>query len=147
MGFFALNSRTAAVAAGRGARIAFRLLRAVAEVGAGAEVLALRAQHRGAAIRIGVECVECVAERIDQRDVEEIVRRALDLDHGHVAFLRDFYIAVFHRNPLCIARNGSRSLISNAAFAMLGTLVEPTQRKGQARCSRGRSVTCESLRS
>jgi hypothetical protein len=54
--------------------------RAVAEIGAGAERLALRRQHDGAHVGIPIEGFENRGEFLDQRDIEEIVRRAPDLD-------------------------------------------------------------------
>ncbi len=58
-----------------------------AEIGAGAERFALRGQHQGAAIGVGVKCLERGGELSDQRDVEKIVRRPPDLDQSHVTGL------------------------------------------------------------
>src|SRR6185436_9749200 len=54
---------------------------AVAEIRAGAERFTLRRQNDRAAIRVVVELLERVGQRLDQLHVEEIVRRAPDL-HG-----------------------------------------------------------------
>jgi len=58
---------------------------AIGEVGAGAKRRALRAQHDGAAARLGLQRFERVGQRGDQRHVEVVVRRAAHLDHGHRA--------------------------------------------------------------
>ena len=55
------------------------------EIRAGAERLALRRKHDGAALRIGVERIEGLGDRADERIVEIIVRRPPDLDRGDVA--------------------------------------------------------------
>src|SRR3954469_5682508 len=47
---------------------------------AGTEALALRRQHHGAPGRIGIRRFEGGGDLLDQGDVEEIVRRPLDLD-------------------------------------------------------------------
>jgi hypothetical protein len=52
------------------------------EVGSGTEVLALCRQHDRAAGRIGVEPLECVGERLDHSEGEEVVRRAAQ---AHIA--------------------------------------------------------------
>ena len=54
------------------------------EVGAGAEVLALRAQHDGPARGVVVEPEDGVDERRMSVDVEEVVGRAVDLDRRDV---------------------------------------------------------------
>ncbi len=61
--------------------------RAVAEIGAGAERLALRRKDDGTALHIGVERIERAGDLVDQRDVEEVVRRAADLDQADEAML------------------------------------------------------------
>src|SRR5262249_237100 len=58
---------------------------AVAEIRAGAERLALRRQHGRAATRVVIERLERARNLVDQRDIEEIVGRAPDLDQGNVA--------------------------------------------------------------
>ena len=56
-----------------------------AEVGAGTKMAALRAQHDGAAPRVGVEPLVDVRNLVDQVVVEEIVRWAMNLDGRDVA--------------------------------------------------------------
>ena len=58
--------------------------RAVGEIGARAEGLPLGAQHHGAAARVAVELLEGVRDLIDERVVEVVVGRTLDLDLAHV---------------------------------------------------------------
>ena len=58
---------------GFGARLLL-LPRRIVEVGAGAERLALRGQHRCADFDVAVEFIECVRDLIDQRDIEKIQR-------------------------------------------------------------------------
>ena len=53
--------------------------RATAEVGSRAKVAALRSQHDGATAVFCVQRLERIAELLDQRAVEEVVGRALDL--------------------------------------------------------------------
>ena len=69
-------------------------LRTVGEIGAGAERLALRAQHVGADVVVLVERLEGIGDLVDQGIVEEIVRRPLDLDHADMTFVRDADILV-----------------------------------------------------
>ena len=70
--------------------IALRVeLRAVAEVGARAERLAVGAQHAGADVAVFVEALEGIGDLLDQRHVEEVVRRTLDLDDADVALGRN----------------------------------------------------------
>src|SRR4029077_9479170 len=57
----------------------------VAEIGAGAEGLALRSQHQGAATGVRIKHLKGGGKFSDQRDVEIIVRRPSDLDQSHVA--------------------------------------------------------------
>ena len=73
--------------------------RAVAEIGAGAKGLALRRQHHGAAFDILVERFERAGDFLDQRDVEEIIRRTADFDQRDMAgfFDRDI-LERAHRN-------------------------------------------------
>ena len=63
--------------------------RTIAEIGAGAERLALRCQHHRAAIDVLIERLERAGDFLDQRDVEKIIRRPPDLDQRHVAGLLD----------------------------------------------------------
>src|SRR5262249_56034659 len=58
---------------------------AVAEIGAGAERLALRRQHGGAATVVLVERLEGAGDLVDESDVEKIVGRPPDLDQGDEA--------------------------------------------------------------
>ena len=61
-------------------------LRPVGEIGAGAERLALGAEHVGADLVVLVERLEGIGDLVDQRIVEEIVRRPLDLDDADMTF-------------------------------------------------------------
>ena len=70
------------------ARLGF-LARRIVEIGAGAERLALGGQYHGAGFRIVVDVGQRVGDLVDQRDVEEVQRRPLDLDGGDVAGLLD----------------------------------------------------------
>ena len=56
---------------------------AIAEIGAGAEGLALRREHDRAAGGVAVERLEGVGQALDQDVVEEVVRRPADLDGRH----------------------------------------------------------------
>ncbi|MHC2423754.1 hypothetical protein ACVIST_000499 [Bradyrhizobium elkanii] len=66
----------------------------IAEIGAGAERLALRRQHRGADLDIVVELLQRVGDLVDQRDVEEIQRRLSDFDQADMAVGFDADISV-----------------------------------------------------
>ena len=70
------------VAAGPGGR-------PVGEVGAGAERLALGAQHVGADVAVAVERLEGIGDLVDQRIVEEVVRRTLNFDDADMALAAD----------------------------------------------------------
>jgi hypothetical protein len=72
----------------RAARRGHRCL-ALRKVGAGTEGRALRRQHDGAALRIGFEPLERVGQRGNQRDIEVVMRRAAQFDHGDVAVVFD----------------------------------------------------------
>src|SRR6266481_5317519 len=61
----------------------------VAEIGAGAERLALRGENRTADFDIAVEFLQRIRDLVDQRDVEEIQRRLSDLDETDMAVLLD----------------------------------------------------------
>ncbi len=67
----------------------------VAEIGAGAERLALGGEHRGADLDVVVEFFQRVGDLVDQRDVEEVQRRFADFDQADVAVLLDADISVF----------------------------------------------------
>jgi len=67
----------------------------VGEIGAGAERLALRGQHRGADFDVLVELFQRVGDLVDQRDVEEVQRRLADFDQADMAMLLDADISVF----------------------------------------------------
>src|SRR5665213_1349769 len=67
---------------------------AVAEISPGAERLALRGQHHCAATGVLVERFERAGDFLDQRDVEEVIRRAPDLDQRHMAMGLDADIFV-----------------------------------------------------
>ena len=69
-------------------------LRPVGEIGAGAERLALGAQHVGADVAVAVERLEGIGDLVDQRIVEEVVRRPLDLDDPDMTFAADADILV-----------------------------------------------------
>src|SRR3546814_1354310 len=62
---------------------------ALGEVGAGAEGLALRAQDDRAQVGIRVDVIESVGDRVDERIVEKVVRRTLDLDGRDHAVVGD----------------------------------------------------------
>ena len=66
----------------------------VAEIGAGAERLALRRQHRGADFDVLVEFLQRIRDLVDQRDVEEIQRRPADFDQADMAVLLDADVSV-----------------------------------------------------
>jgi hypothetical protein len=68
-------------------------LRAVAEIGSGAEGFALRCQHHGTNVAVFVEAFEGAGNVLDQRDIEEIVWRPSDLDQSDVAALFDANVA------------------------------------------------------
>ena len=53
------------------------------------ERFALGRQHDGPALRVFVHCRKCVRDLADQTEVEEVVRRTLDLDGGDVSVERD----------------------------------------------------------
>ena len=77
-------------------RRCFLLLpRRIAEIGAGAERLALRGEHRGADFDVLVELLQRVRDLVDQRDVEEVQRRLADFDQADMAVLLDADISVF----------------------------------------------------
>ena len=69
-------------------------LRPVGEIGAGAERLALGAQHVGADVAVAVESLEGIGDLVDQRIVEEVVRRPLDLDDPDMTLAADADILV-----------------------------------------------------
>src|SRR5713226_1618786 len=69
---------------GRPAALAVQVA-AVAEIGAGAEGLALRCQHARAAAVVRVERLERAGDLVDERDIEEIVGWPPDLDQGDEA--------------------------------------------------------------
>ena len=69
-------------------------LRPVGEIGAGAERLALGAQHVSPDVAVAVERLEGVGDLVDQRIVEEIVRRPLDFDDADMTFAADADILV-----------------------------------------------------
>src|ERR1700733_10484304 len=73
---------------GLGARLLL-LPRRIVEIGTGAERLALRRQHRGADFDVAVEFLERIRDLVDQRDVEEIQRRAPDFDQADMPDLLD----------------------------------------------------------
>jgi DNA-binding transcriptional ArsR family regulator/MFS family permease len=83
-----------------------------AEIRARAEVLALGAEHDRAAVRVGVQRLERLAERVDQRDVEEVVGRPPDLRGRHVVVRKlDPHIPMVsdrHRFLPCLVSRVSR---------------------------------------
>ena len=84
------------LAAGSLFRACFLLLPLrIGEIGAGAERLALRGEHRGADFDVVVELLQRVGDLVDQRDVEEIQRRLSDFDQADVTVLLDADIRVF----------------------------------------------------
>jgi hypothetical protein len=72
-------------------QVADRPLGAAGEVRPGTEVPALGAQHDGPA-RTGLELLVRVGDRRDQRDIEEVVGRTVQLDRG------DMVVAKLHRD-------------------------------------------------
>src|ERR1043166_3584671 len=62
---------------------------AVAEVRARAERLALRCQHNRATARVLIERLERLGDLMDERNIEEIVRRPADFDQRDEAGLLD----------------------------------------------------------
>ena len=74
---------------------------AVFEIGAGAKRRPLRRQHDGAARAVGLEVFKGIGQSSDERDVEEIVRRAAHLDRGDMAIQADVDVGVAHGLILC----------------------------------------------
>src|ERR1700722_4675460 len=70
------------------------LPRWIAEIGAGAERLALRRQHRGADFDVAVEFLQRVRDLVDQGDVEEVQWGFSDLDEADVTVLLDADVRV-----------------------------------------------------
>jgi hypothetical protein len=79
---------------GRLGRLLFLPL-GIAEIGAGAERLALGCENRGADFDVLVEFLQRVGDLVDQGDVEKIQRRPLDFDQADVAVFFDADIGVF----------------------------------------------------
>src|SRR4029450_9262569 len=69
-------------------------LRTIGEIGAGAERLALRAQHVGADFVVAVERLEGVGAPVERGVVEEIVRGPLDFADADMTFAADADILV-----------------------------------------------------
>src|SRR5262249_59518252 len=63
--------------------------RAVAEIGTGTECFTLRRQYDRANVSVFVEAFESAGDVLDQRDVEEVIRRSPDLDQGDVTSFFD----------------------------------------------------------
>ena len=86
--------------------------RAVAEIGAGAERLALRRQHDGADVDVLVEGFEGAGDVLDQRNVEEIIGRPPDLDQrrrGRLSRCRYRSSSCPSIRPRCGARSAARA--------------------------------------
>ena len=83
-----------AEAVGRVAAVGF-LAAGIVEIGAGAERLALRRQHHRANVDVVVELVERIGDLVDEGDIEEVQRRALDFDGDDMAGLLDADIGEF----------------------------------------------------
>jgi hypothetical protein len=66
----------------------------IGEIGAGAERLALRSEHRGADFDIVVELFQRIRDLVDQRDVEEVQGWFADFDQADMAVLLDADISV-----------------------------------------------------
>ena len=83
---------------------------AAGEVGAGAEVLALRAQHDGAGVGPGVDELVGVGQIADEIDVEVVVGRAVDLDgRDQLGVDRDGHVTervIRTGHPCSLARMG-----------------------------------------
>src|SRR5690606_25181520 len=87
------------------------LLRArVGEIRARAEVLAGAREHQRAHVGLLVELFEDVGETFDQRGVEEVVRRTVDLDEGDVTSV--FHDQLFHAS---LRRGGGQVIRSRAS--------------------------------
>src|SRR5947209_17827772 len=89
----------------------------IVEIGAGAERLALRRKHRRADFDITIEFLQRVRDLVDQRDVEEVKRRPLDVDAADVpVFLDDDIRKLAHgRFPRELSwRRRSRLLLAQA---------------------------------
>ena len=78
---------------GLGALFLF-LPRRVAEIGAGAERLALRGENGSPDFDVPVEFLQRVGDLVDQRDVEEVQRGFADFDQADMAVLLDADISV-----------------------------------------------------
>src|SRR5262245_6308335 len=103
---------------------------AVAEIGAGAERLALRGKHHGAAGVVLVERLQRAGDLADQRDVEEVVGRPADLDERHQArrldrgILEPAHLTSLHRCPrMKRSRSARYSAITRMVRAQLRALV------------------------
>src|SRR5262249_11181790 len=79
--------------------------RAVAVIGTGTECFTLRRQYDRANVSVFVEAFESAGDVLDQRDVEEVIRRSPDLDQGDVTSFFDsdvtHGICPFIRLPCC----------------------------------------------
>ena len=83
-----------------------------AEVGAGAEVLALRAQHDRPAVGVVVEREDRLDQRLDERDVEEVVRRSVELDRRDVVLDGDGDVIGHGARTLLVRVSGCHTLRS-----------------------------------
>ncbi len=127
------------VAAGRGASVAFACCVRSPKFAPAQKCLPCAHNTDARHFDIAVERIERIAERIDQRDVEEVVGRALDLEDWPRGLRRVTATSPYCIwMPLCVARRGAGSLYSAAVFAMLYASATCT---GQRECSRGKSVT------
>ena len=66
--------------------------RPVSKIGAGAEHFSFGSKHQCAAGGIFVERLEGIGERVDQRIVEEILRRPVEHDRRHMPIERNAYV-------------------------------------------------------
>ena len=111
--------------------------RAAAEIGAGAEGLALRGEYDGAAVRVVVQGLAGGGDFLDQGHVEEVVRRPPDLDKRDVTGFLDADILERAHDRL------SCSFHSCHAFAARGrAYLRCRRRAGQ--CRRGRAQRVKS---
>ena len=79
---------------------AFALPGAVAEVGAGAEMLACGGEHRGAGACVAAQVFAGFAQILDEGNVEKIVGWPLNLQQRHARRrAADLDVAVVHRAP------------------------------------------------
>ena len=107
-------------------------LRAAWRIGAGAERLALGAEHVGADVAVAVERLEGVGDLVDQRIVEEIARRPLDFDDADMTFAADADILEGGASTFPPSGQWSERRYCPAAGAPVGAPVELGRSKNVA---------------